>query len=161
MTGEIKIGDTAPEFNLFNQNGEEVKMSDLKGSWIVLYFYPKDNTAGCTQEALDFSEYKDRFAEMGVQIYGMSKDSVKSYKSFAEKKNLTINLLSDENIDTIKNYCVWGTKKLYGKEYEGVIRTTYIINDKQEIVYIWKNVKVKNHVEEVLNKLKELKNSKE
>lgn len=161
MTGEIKIGDTAPEFNLFNQNGEEVKMSDLKGSWIVLYFYPKDNTAGCTQEALDFSEYKDRFAEMGVQIYGMSKDSVKSHKSFAEKKNLTINLLSDENIDTIKNYCVWGTKKLYGKEYEGVIRTTYIINDKQEIVYIWKNVKVKNHVEEVLNKLKELKNSKE
>ncbi len=158
MEKKIKIGDKAPEFKIYDHNDKEVSLSDLKGNWIVLYFYPKDNTPGCTQEALEFSEKKEEFEALGAKIYGISKDSAKSHQNFIKKQNLTINLLSNEDSDVIQNYCAWGTKKMYGKEYEGTIRTTYLIDPNQSIAFIWENVKVNGHVGEVLLKLKELSN---
>jgi len=154
MEKELQVGDMAPDFTAYNQDEEKVILSEIKNKWIVLYFYPKDNTSGCTQEALDFTEYKAEFEKCGAEIYGMSKDSIKSHKNFIIKNTLTVKLLSDETTDNIKNYCAWGTKKMYGKEYEGIIRSTYLISPDKKIAAIWKNVKVKNHVQEVLEKLK-------
>ena len=146
----------AAEFCLPNQDETEICLRDLAGKWIILYFYPKDNTPGCTTEACDFTEAIEEFEDLDAVILGVSPDSPKKHRNFIEKKNLKITLLSDENKDVIKAYGVWGIKKMYGKEYEGVIRSTFIISPDGEIVAEWKNVRVKGHVEKVKQKLKEL-----
>ena len=146
----------AVDFTLKNQDGEEVKLSSFKGKNIVLYFYPKDNTSGCTKEAQEFSQYKDEFEKENCVILGVSKDSVKSHKNFVEKKELSIALLSDENLDVIKSYGAWGKKKMYGKEYEGVIRSTFLIDKNFNIIKEWRKVRVKGHVKDVLASVKKL-----
>ena len=148
----------APEFCLPNQDETEICLRDLAGKWVVLYFYPKDNTPGCTTEACDFSNELEEFEDLDAVILGVSPDSPKKHRNFIEKKGLKITLLSDEDKEVLKAYGAWGLKKMYGKEYEGVIRSTFIIDPNGEIVAEWRKVRVKGHVEEVKNKLKELQN---
>ncbi|RUM55749.1 MAG: thioredoxin-dependent thiol peroxidase [Nautilia sp.] len=150
------LNQKAPEFCLPNQDETEICLRDLAGKWVVLYFYPKDNTPGCTTEACDFSNELEEFEELNAVILGVSPDSPKKHRNFIEKKNLKITLLSDENKEVLKNYGAWGLKKMYGREYEGVIRTTFIINPEGKIVAEWRNVRVKGHVEKVKEKLEEL-----
>ena len=153
----LEVGQKAPDFCLPNQDSEEICLRDLQGSWVVLYFYPKDNTPGCTTEALDFTALKEEFEKEGAIILGVSPDSIKRHCNFIEKKGLTITLLSDEEKEIAQKYGVWQLKKMYGKEYMGIVRSTFLINPEGNIAYIWNKVKVKNHAKEVLEKLKELK----
>ena len=154
----LKIGDSAPDFCLPNQDSEEICLRDFAGSWVVLYFYPKDSTPGCTTEALDFTALKSEFEKEGATIFGVSPDPVKRHQNFITKKELTITLLSDEEKEVAKMYGVWQLKKLYGKEYMGIVRSTFLIDPDGKIAYIWSKVKVKGHAQEVLEKLRELKN---
>ena len=151
---ELKINDKAPLFCLKNQDDAEVCLRDFKGSWVVLYFYPKDKTPGCTQEACDFRDNLNTLKS--AVVLGVSPDSVKSHKSFIEKESLNFTLLSDSDKEVLTSYGAWGLKKLYGKEYEGVIRSTFLINPQGNIAYIWKSVKVKGHILEIKEKLEEL-----
>jgi peroxiredoxin Q/BCP len=153
----IKINELAVDFCLKNQNNENVCLKDFMGKWVVLYFYPKDNTPGCSLEAKSFSDYINEFKQLNARIIGVSPDSIDSHKKFESKHNLTFNLLSDPNHDVLKSYDVWKPKKLYGREFMGVIRSTFLINPKGRIVYIWPKVKVMDHAQNVMNKLKELK----
>jgi len=156
----IEINKKAPDFCLKNQNNQDVCLKDFRGNWIVLYFYPKDNTPGCTLEAKDFNHYVKEFENRDAKIVGISPDSLDSHKKFEKNHNLTLNLLSDQNHETLKKYGAWKLRKMYGKEFMGVIRTTFLIDPKGVIVYIWPKVKVLGHSKEVLNKLIELKNKK-
>ena len=153
----LEVGQKAPDFCLPNQDGEEICLRDFEGSWVVLYFYPKDNTPGCTTEALDFTALKSEFEKEGAVILGVSPDSIKRHQNFIQKKDLQITLLSDEEKEVAKKYGVWQLKKMYGKEYMGIVRSTFLIDPDGKIAYIWPKVKVKNHAQEVLEKLKELK----
>ncbi|BCD62821.1 peroxiredoxin Q/BCP [Nitratiruptor sp. YY08-26] len=152
----LEIGQKAPDFCLPNQDEVEICLQDLKGKWVVLYFYPKDNTPGCTTEALDFTAHLEEFEELGAVVLGVSPQGCDSHKRFIEKKDLKVTLLCDEEIEVLKKYGAWGMKKMYGKEYEGVIRTTVLIDPQGNIAYIWPKVRVKGHVEKVLEKLREL-----
>ncbi|WP_416863792.1 thioredoxin-dependent thiol peroxidase, partial [Helicobacter ganmani] len=143
-------------FSLPNQDNAEISLQDFQGSWVVVYFYPKDKTPGCTTEACDFRDRLEILSARGAVVLGISPDSVKSHQSFISKESLNFTLLSDTQKSVLKSYGAWGLKKLYGKEYEGVIRSTFLINPQGKIAYIWKNVKVKGHIAEVLAKLKEL-----
>lgn len=147
---ELNKGNAAPDFELHDQDGNTVKLTDYKGKWVVLYFYPKDNTPGCTIEAIDFSALKEEFTSKNAVVFGVSADSVKSHKGFCQKKNLSISLLSDPEKTTIQDYGVWQLKKLYGKEYYGILRSTFLINPEQKIENSWYKVSVKGHAEEVL-----------
>ncbi len=153
----LEAGNKAPDFCLPNQDSEEICIRDFQGSWVVLYFYPKDSTPGCTTEALDFTAHKSEFEKIGATIFGISPDSIKRHCNFIAKKELTITLISDEDKEVAKAYGVWQLKKLYGKEYMGIVRSTFLINPDGEIAHIWPKVKVKGHAQEVLEKLKELK----
>jgi len=153
------LNKKAPEFCLPNQDETEICLRDLSGKWVVLYFYPKDNTPGCTTEACDFTNELEEFEELDAVILGVSPDSSKKHRNFIEKKNLKITLLSDEDKEVLKAYGAWGLKKMYGKEYEGVIRSTFIISPDGEIVAQWKKVRVKGHVQAVKEKLKELQSA--
>ncbi len=157
MGEKLKIGDKTPLFCLPNQDEEKICLSDFKGKWVVLYFYPKDNTSGCTKEAIGFTEKKEEFEKLGAVILGVSPDSPKSHRNFIEKKGLTITLLSDQEHKVLEEYGAWQLKKMYGREYMGVVRSTYLINPEGKIAYIWPKVKVAGHVDAVLEKLKELK----
>lgn len=152
----LKEGDKVPEFFVKSSVEEEITDKNLEGKWSVIYFYPKDNTPGCSLEAVDFSCYKEKFEEIGALVYGVSKDSIKSHKNFIEKKELKIELLSDEEINMIEKFGAWQLKKNYGKEYMGIVRSTFIVSPDLKIAASWENVKVKGHVESVYNKLKEL-----
>ncbi len=152
----LKTSDTVPDFCLPNQDEEEICFRDIKGNWIVLYFYPKDNTPGCTTEACDFTAMVPDFRELNATVIGVSPDSPARHRNFITKQNLKITLLSDEKQELCNIFGVWQQKKMCGKEYMGVVRSTYIINPSGNIVASWGNVKVKGHVEEVKNKLKEL-----
>lgn len=154
------VGDIAPDFCLPNQDGAQVCLNDFRGKWVVLYFYPKDNTSGCTREAKDFTEFKERFEELGAVIIGVSPDSIESHKKFISKHNLRITLLSDPEHKVIETYGAWGPKKRGGRTYYGVIRSTFIIDPEGKIAAVWRNVRVKGHVEKVLEKLKDLISSK-
>jgi len=156
ITG-IKIDDEAPEFCLQNQDRKEICLKDYVGKNIVLYFYPKDNTPGCSLEAMMFTKYKEEFEKHNTIIFGISKDSCNSHKSFIEKKQLNIILLSDINMEIHRKYGVWRLKKFMGKEFFGTIRTTFLINKSGIIEKIWDNVKVKGHVEDVLNHVNSVK----
>ncbi len=154
----LEVGEKAPQFCLPNQDGEEVCLKDYKGRWVILYFYPKDNTSGCTREAKDFTEHLSDFKELGAVVFGVSPDSLESHRKFREKHSLKVTLLSDPEHKVLEAYGAWGLKKRYGKEYYGVIRSTFIIDPKGEIAYRWYNVRVNGHVEKVKEKLKELIN---
>jgi len=155
---ELEIGSIAPDFEIKNQDGVIVKSSDLKGKWTIIYFYPKDNTPGCSTEAIEFSYYKKDMEDVGVKIIGISRDSIESHKKFIEKKSLTIELLSSEESDMTEKYGVWQLKKNYGKEYMGIVRTTYIISPDLKIAEVYKKVKVNGHAGKVVNRVKELIN---
>ncbi|MDB9413578.1 thioredoxin-dependent thiol peroxidase [Microcystis aeruginosa] len=152
----IEVGQKAPEFATPNQRGEISKLADFAGQWLVLYFYPKDNTPGCSTEALDFTALSPQFQQLNAVIVGVSPDSEKSHCRFIEKHNLTIQLLSDPEHQLAEIYQVWGLKKFMGKEYMGIKRSTFLIDPQGNIAYIWSNVKVKAHAEAVLKKLEEL-----
>lgn len=152
----IKIGEKAIDFSLPNKEGRLISLKDFLGKWVILYFYPKDNTSGCTLEAIEFTSLVKEFEKINAVILGVSKDSVKSHQDFAMKHSLNIELLSDESASVIKAYGAWGKKKMYGKEYEGTIRSTFIINPDGYIAYVFEDVNPKGHAEEVLKKLKEL-----
>ena len=152
----IEVGEKAPEFCLSNQDEVQICLRDIKGGWIVLYFYPKDNTPGCTTEACEFTEAEADFSALDAMILGVSPDTPKKHRNFIEKHNLSITLLCDEEKEMLNEYGVWQMKKNYGKEYMGVVRSTYIINPQGEVAASWTKVRVKDHVETVKNKLKEL-----
>lgn len=139
----LEIGDAAPQFCLPNQDDVNMCLKAFKGKWVVLYFYPKDSTPGCTNEACDFTETMPLFDDMDAVILGVSPDSTKSHRNFIEKKALEITLLSDTEKTAHKAYGAWGMKKNYGKEYEGVIRSTFIIDPEQKIAASWSNVRVR------------------
>ena len=153
---ELKIGDKAPEFCLPDQDGREVCLKDFRGKWVVLYFYPRDNTSGCTREAIDFTEHIDEFHRLNCEVIGISKDSVRSHRNFADKHGLKVILLSDPEHRVIEQYGAWKLKKRYGREYYGTQRSTFLIDPEGIIRHIWPNVRVKGHVEDVLNRLREL-----
>lgn len=138
------------------QDGKEYSLNDFIGKKVVLYFYPKDDTPGCTLEAIDFTQYKDEFEKLNTVIIGVSKDSVKSHDSFCKKHNLDILLLSDEELDLIKAFDVWQLKKNYGKEYMGLVRSTFILDEELNIVKEYRNIKVNGHVEKVLEDIKNM-----
>ena len=146
----LELGTKAPEFTLRNKNGTEVKLSDFLGKKVVLYFYPKDNTPGCTRQACAFAGLYKGFQEKGVEVIGISKDSVASHVKFAEKYNLPFVLLSDPNLEAIKAYDVWQEKKMCGKVSMGVVRTTFIINENGMIEKIMQKVKPDTNAEEIL-----------
>ncbi len=139
----LDVGDLAPEFTLKDSKENYVSLSDFKGKWIVLYFYPKDNTPGCTKEACDFTSILSEFSEVGAIVIGVSPDSPSSHKNFIKKHNLKIILLSDPDKAVLKLYGAWGKKKNYGREYEGVIRSTFLINPDGRVAFIWRNVRVR------------------
>ena len=152
----LEIGTKAPEFCIPNQDEVEICLRDLKGKWIVLYFYPKDNTPGCTTQACDFTQAEPIFDNLDAVILGVSPDSPKKHQNFITKKELDITLLSDEDKTVCELYGVWQQKKTFGKEYMGVVRSTFLINPQGDISNIWSKVKVKDHakvVEEELIKL--------
>ncbi len=152
----LKKGDKAPAFNLLSDGGGKIKLSDLKGKKVVLYFYPKDSTPGCTQEGLDFKELHTKFKRAGAVVLGASKDSVKRHDNFKEKQGFPFNLLSDEEGKLCNDYGVWIKKKNYGREYMGIERATFLIDEKGKIANIWHKVRVKGHAEEVLAAVKEI-----
>lgn len=151
------IGSQAPDFCLLDQNGKEVCLKDFRGSWLVLYFYPKDDTPGCTIEARSFSEANPSFEKIGAKVVGISADDCSSHKKFSTKYDLTITLLSDPDKTVLKTYGVWAKKRMMGHEFMGIIRTTYLIDPEGRIAYVWKNVKPKDHAQEVKQKLAELR----
>ncbi len=152
----LKVGNKAPDFTLEDQFGKKVKLSDFNGQWVVLYFYLKDNTAGCTTEACDFSDNIKTFEEINTIVLGVSPDSVASHRNFADKHNLKLTLLSDSEHKVLEKYGVWRKKSMYGREYYGVVRTTLLIDPDGRIVHLWDKVKVAGHVNEVLKKYTEL-----
>jgi thioredoxin-dependent peroxiredoxin len=151
----LKTGEKAPDFCLTGDRGQ-ICLKDLRGKWVILYFYPKDMTSGCTLEALEFTDLNNDFEKKGAVILGVSADSVESHAKFREKKNLKHRLLSDVDKSTLEAYDVWQTKKMYGKEFKGIIRSTYLIDKDGIIAYIWQKVSPGGHAEEVLEKVKEL-----
>jgi peroxiredoxin Q/BCP len=154
----VEIGEQAPDFCLRNQTEKEQCLDNFRGKWIVLYFYPKDNTSGCTLEAKDFTSAVSDFNKLKTEIIGISPDSVKSHQNFISKHALGINLLSDPEHKVLEDYGAWQKKKLYGREFMGVVRSTFLINPEGKVEYIWPKVKVQDHVDNVKNKLIELQN---
>ena len=152
----LKVGDKAPAFKLKNQDGETISLSDLKGKPVVLYFYPKDDTPGCTKEACNFRDEFPKFGKMKAEIIGISTDSVDSHKKFADKYKLPFNLLADEKKEIVEKYDVWKEKNMYGKKYMGIERTTFIIDANGKISKIFPKVKVDDHNKEIMDALKEL-----
>ena len=146
----LEVGDNAPEFEALNQDGVKVALKDFIGKNVVLYFYPKDNTPGCTTEACEFSANYDQFIKNDTVIIGVSPDSVNSHVGFIAKQNLKHILLSDEDKEISKLYGVWQVKKNYGKEYLGIVRSTFVIGKDGKIAKIYKSVKAKDHAAKVL-----------
>jgi len=152
---KLSEGDTAPNFCLEDENGDEHCLEKYKGQWVVVYFYPKDNTPGCTQEAKDFSCMAGDFGSLNTVVLGISSDSLESHKKFRLKHELDVILLSDPDHKALEKYGAWGEKKMYGKLFMGTTRSTYLVDPEGKIVRAWPKVKVKGHVEEVLDAIKE------
>jgi len=155
----LDVGDSVPDFCLPNQDEEEICFRDIKGRWIVLYFYPKDNTPGCTTEACDFTALEPDFSALDAIILGVSPDSPKKHRNFITKKELGITLLADEEKELCNLFGVWQLKKFMGKEYMGVVRSTFIINPEGKVAQVWKNVRVKEHALKVKEALEALQRS--
>ena len=151
----MKEKELAPNFKIPSSNNEEFELKKNKNKFLIIYFYPRDNTPGCTDEAKDFSKLYKEFKKLNCDIFGISKDNVDSHKKFISKFKIPFQLLSDEKIVALKKYGAWGEKSMYGKKFMGIKRTTVLINPKGKIIKIWNNVKVKDHAKEVLSCLKE------
>lgn len=149
----LKEGSKAPAFKLPGDDGKIHSLSDYKGMKVVLYFYPKDDTSGCTAEACDFRDNMKRIAKKDTVVIGVSKDPIKSHNKFKEKYDLNFLLLSDEDGKILEKYGVWQEKSMYGRKYWGIARTTFIIDENGKIQKVFEKVKVKGHVDEVLNNL--------
>ena len=152
----IDVGDKAPAFNGVTDGGGGLSLKELKGKKVVLYFYPKDATPGCTTEAQGFRDALDDFAKLGAGIVGVSKDSVKRHDNFKAKYELPFALISDEDGVICEAYGVWQEKKNYGKTYMGIVRTTFLIDENGKVAEIWRNLRVKGHVDKVLEAAKGL-----
>ena len=146
----LKEGAKAPDFTAKDQNGNKVKLSDLKGQKVVLYFYPKDDTPGCTKEACSFRDANDVYAEKGIKVLGVSTDDENSHQKFISKFNLPFDLLADTDKEIVEKYGVWGEKSMYGKKYMGTLRKTFLIGEDGKIVKIFDKVNVSEHADEVL-----------
>ncbi len=151
----LEVGKKAPSFTLPDVNGKKISLNDFKGKKVILYFYPKDMTSGCTQEACDFRNSFPNFSKLKAVVLGLSADSVQSHKKFADKYNLPFILLSDEKKEVVEKYGVWKEKSMYGKKYMGIERTTFIIDEEGKIKNIFPKVKVTGHVDEVIKVLGE------
>ncbi|MBI4912473.1 MAG: peroxiredoxin [Acidobacteria bacterium] len=150
------VGKALPDFDLEDDLGNRVTPATLRGGWTVIYAYPKDNTPGCTTEACDFRDHWSRVQALGAQVYGLSRDSVKSHQGFIAKHSLPFRLLSDPEASLLKALGAFGRKVMYGREMEGIIRSTYLVDPKGIVRHAWPKVSVRGHVEEVLEKLKDL-----
>lgn len=155
----IESGENALKFCLVDGDEEEICLESYRGRWVVLYFYPKDNTSGCTREAMDFTEALGALNALGAEVLGISRDSPESHRKFAEKHNLKIKLLSDPDHKVMEAYGVWALKKMYGREAYGVVRSTFLIDPDGRIAQVWRFVKVKGHVDAVVKSLKDLQNA--
>ena len=156
MNYMIKINSKAPIFNLPSSNNQNFEINKNLNQYLAIYFYPRDNTPGCTNEAKDFSKLYKEFKKLDCEVIGISKDNIESHKKFIDKYKIPFQLLSDEKMVALKKYGVWGEKSMYGKKFMGIKRTTVLINPKGKILKIWNNVKVTDHAKEVLNFLKEV-----
>ena len=152
----LKNNIKAPNFELLSTSKKNYSLKDSIGKYVVIYFYPKDDTPGCTIETNDFNKLLTKFKKLECEIYGISKDSLKSHDKFRDKYKIKFDLLADEELTVLKKYNVWGKKKFMGREFMGIIRTTFLIDKKGKIIKIWDNVKVKDHAKEVLETLKNL-----
>jgi len=150
----LKINSQAPNVKLLSTSKETYSLKNSLGKYVVIYFYPKDDTPGCTIETNDFNKLLSKFEKLECEIYGISKDNIKSHDKFRDKYKIKFNLLADEEIKILKKYKVWGKKKFMGREFMGINRTTFLIDKKGKIIKIWENVKVKDHAKEVLETLK-------
>ncbi|MEK7201776.1 MAG: thioredoxin-dependent thiol peroxidase [Patescibacteria group bacterium] len=151
---KLSVGERAPSFSLPDQNGEVHTLAECVGKWVLLYFYPKDDTPGCTKEAQAIRDVFPDFSALNAMVFGISADSVASHKKFAEKYTLPFTLLADEGKEMVQVYGVWGTKKMMGREYEGIFRTSFLIDPKGNIAKIYENVKPEVHAVQVLADLK-------
>ena len=149
----LKINSKAPSFDALATSVKKYSLKDSIGKYLVLYFYPKDDTPGCTIETNDFNKLLPKFKKLDCEIYGISKDSLKSHDKFKDKYKIKFDLLSDEDLKVLNKYKVWGKKKFMGREFMGIIRTTYLIDKKGKVLKVWNNVKIKNHAKEVLDTL--------
>ena len=152
----LKLKTKAPTFNLDSTNGKVYSLKDSIGKYVVIYFYPKDDTPGCTIETKDFNKLLSKFKILNCEIYGISKDDIKSHNKFKKKYKIKFDLLSDSEIKILKSYKVWAKKKFMGREFMGIDRSTFLIDPKGKILKIWSNVKVKDHAQEVLDILKNI-----
>jgi peroxiredoxin Q/BCP len=146
----LKIGDKAPDFKLPDDTGKIISLKNFKGKKVILYFYPKDMTSGCTQQACDFRDNIKKFVKKNAVVIGISADDIKSHQKFKQKYELPFTLLSDETKNVLEQYGVWKEKSMYGKKYMGIARTTFIIDEKGKIEKIFENVKVNGHIENLL-----------
>lgn len=149
----LRKGDKAPEFEGMNQFGEKLSLTGFKGKKLILYFYPKDNTPGCTAETCNLNDNYQYWLSKGYEVVGVSPDSVASHKKFADKFQLGFNLIADTETEILKAYGVWGEKNMYGKKYMGVMRTTFIINEDGIIEQVFEKVDTKNHTDQLTNAL--------
>ena len=154
MVKELTVGDKAPSFELLANGGNVISMESLLGKWVILYFYPKDDTSGCTKEAIDFTRLSKKFSKLGAVVVGVSKDDVKTHDKFIKKHKLGVQLLSDIEGDLCESYGVWVEKNMYGRKYMGIERATFLINAEGVIDQIWRKVKVTGHADAVLNAIK-------
>lgn len=150
---QLKEGDKAPEFTGLNQDEKEIKLSDFKGKKVILYFYPKDNTPGCTAESCNLNENYDELTKKGFEVIGVSPDKIASHQKFIAKYNLAFNLIADTEKEILETYGAWGLKKLYGREYMGVIRTTFVITEEGIIEKVFPKVKTKDHTNQILSEM--------
>lgn len=157
MSGIVNTGVPAPGFALPDQNDQTVKLTDYKGKWVIVYFYPKDDTPGCTTEACDFTDGLKSFEKLNAVVLGVSADSTESHRKFIKKHDLKIILLSDVNHAMMEKYGVWQVKNNYGKEYMGIVRTTYLIDPEGKVARVWEKVSAAGHAEAVKTALAELK----
>ena len=149
----LKEKSKAPNFSIPSTNKSNYSLKESLGKYIVIYFYPKDDTPGCTIETNDFNKLLPKFKKLNCEIYGISKDSISSHNKFRNKFKIKFNLLADEKLKVLKKYKVWGKKKFMGKEFMGILRTTFLIDKKGKIIKIWENVRVKDHAKDVLKAL--------
>lgn len=156
MTGSLNPGDLAPDFSLSAGTGGSLSLAALRGRKVVLYFYPRADTPGCTQEAMDFSRLRKAFAAAGTEVIGVSADPEAALEKFRKKHGLSLTLAADPELETLKAYGVWGEKNMYGRKFMGIARTTFLIDAHGRIAQVWRNVRVPGHAEKVLAAAKSL-----
>lgn len=156
---KLKVNQKAPNFKLKDEKGKFHKLSDYKGKWVLIYFYPKDDTPGCTKEACAIRDEFEGFERLSIAVLGISADSVSSHQKFSKKYNLPFSLLADEKKEVVKKYGVWGKKKFLGKVYEGILRTSFLVNPAGKIEKIYENVEPETHAQDVLNYFLTVKNN--